>query len=71
RGPARALAPPVPPGAPLQVSGCAKGCARPAPAPWTLVAGAGGFDLAVGGAPWDAPVARGLSVDDARRRIES
>jgi precorrin-3B synthase len=71
RGTARALAPHVPPGAHLHVSGCAKGCARPAPAPYTLVAGAGGFDLAVGGAPWDAPVARGLSVDDARRRIES
>ncbi|MFQ8429971.1 precorrin-3B synthase [Amaricoccus sp. W119] len=40
---ARALAPKVPPGGFLHVSGCAKGCAHPRPAPLTLVAGEAGF----------------------------
>lgn len=35
---ARALAPHLPPGTHLHVSGCAKGCAHPGPAPLTLVA---------------------------------
>lgn len=40
---ARALAPKVPPESFLHVSGCAKGCAHPRPAPLTLVAGEAGF----------------------------
>jgi len=40
---ARALAPHVPEGAVLHVSGCAKGCAHPRPAPHVLVATATGF----------------------------
>lgn len=40
---ARALAPKVPPEGFLHVSGCAKGCAHPRPAPLTLVAGEAGF----------------------------
>jgi len=67
---ARALAPHVPAAAHLHVSGCAKGCARPGPATFTLVARADGFDFVAGGAPQDAPGARGLTLDDARRRIQ-
>jgi precorrin-3B synthase len=40
---ARALAPHVPEGSLLHVSGCAKGCAHPAPAPHVLVATGAGF----------------------------
>lgn len=40
---ATALAPHVPMGKTLHVSGCAKGCAHPAPADFTLVATAAGF----------------------------
>jgi precorrin-3B synthase len=50
---AHALAPFVPGGGFLHVSGCAKGCAHPAPAPLTLVAGAQGF----------APVRNGVAAD--------
>ena len=42
---ARRLAPQVPPGQHLHVSGCAKGCAHPAPANVTLTATAQGFTL--------------------------
>ncbi|SEB01636.1 hypothetical protein [Rubrimonas cliftonensis] len=70
RGAARALAPYVRPGSHLHVSGCAKGCARPGPAPWTLVARGGRFDLVAGGAARDAPAALDLTPDDARRRIQ-
>jgi precorrin-3B synthase len=47
---ARDLAPFVPAGQILHVSGCAKGCACPGPAPFTLVGQSGGF-----GALRDAP----------------
>jgi len=42
---ARKLAPQVPPGQHLHVSGCAKGCAHPRPADITLCATKSGFDL--------------------------
>ena len=42
---AAGLAAHLPEGKTLHVSGCAKGCAHPAPADFTLVAGAGGFTL--------------------------
>ena len=42
---ARSLAPQVPQGQTLQVSGCAKGCAHPGPADLTLCATQTGFDL--------------------------
>ncbi len=67
---ARELAPHLPPGVHLHVSGCAKGCARPGPAPLTLVARDGLFDLVRDGAPWHAPAARGLTPRDVLRRIE-
>lgn len=42
----------------LHVSGCIKGCAHPGPADLTLVGAEGGYDLVVGGAPRDEPLAR-------------
>ena len=53
---ARALAPFVPKAGFLHVSGCAKGCAHPTPAPLTLVAERGGF-APVRGAAGDRPFA--------------
>jgi precorrin-3B synthase len=45
----------------LHVSGCAKGCARPAPTAATLTATAAGYDLVLGGRAGDPPARRGLS----------
>ncbi len=50
------------PGRALHLSGCAKGCADPRPAPLTLVAGADGYALVRNGTAADPPVARGLSL---------
>jgi len=52
---ARRLAPQVPEGRVLHVSGCAKGCALPARADVTLTATAQGFDVIKGGTAQDAP----------------
>ncbi|SCY30072.1 precorrin-3B synthase [Paracoccus tibetensis] len=60
---ARSLAPLVPKGAVLHVSGCAKGCAWPRPADLTLTATAAGFDLIRHGRAADAPTLRGLHPD--------
>ncbi len=61
---ARRLAPQVPQGRLLHVSGCAKGCAHPGAADVTLVATARGFDLIRGGTAQD-PVARcDLTTDE-------
>ncbi|WP_395664493.1 hypothetical protein [Methylocella sp.] len=58
---ARALAPRLPAGRLLHVSGCAKGCALPGPADLTLVGrDDGGFDLVRDGAPWDEPARRAI-----------
>ena len=59
---ARALAPKVPKGMTLHVSGCAKGCAHPAPADITLVAAPDGFGLIRNGVASDQPAIRNLSV---------
>ena len=53
----------------LHVSGCRKGCARAKPAPATLVAEAGGYDLILNGKACDPPSRRGLSVAEARRAL--
>lgn len=59
---ARALAPHLPPGRHLHISGCSKGCAHPGRAPLTLTATAPGrFDLIREGRADDRPDARALS----------
>ena len=52
---ARRLAPIVPKGQHLHISGCAKGCAHPGPADLTLCATATGFDLIHHGRASDTP----------------
>jgi precorrin-3B synthase len=54
---ARALSGRVPAGGFLHVSGCAKGCAHPRPAPLTLVADARGFAAVRNGTAADRPFA--------------
>jgi sulfite reductase beta subunit-like hemoprotein len=46
----------------LHVSGCAKGCAHPAPADFAVVATAAGYDVIENGRADAAPFARGLSL---------
>ena len=58
---ARALAPLLPAGQSLHVSGCAKGCAHPATAEITLVATPHGFDHIRRGTAQAVPQARGLT----------
>ena len=57
---AATLAPWIPADARLHVSGCAKGCAHPAPSALTLIGTADGFDLVRDGSPRDTPAMRGL-----------
>ncbi|UFN47803.1 precorrin-3B synthase [Roseomonas sp. OT10] len=49
----------------LHLSGCAKGCAHPAPAPFTLVGTPGGYALVRGGRAGDRPEAVGLTPEQA------
>jgi precorrin-3B synthase len=58
---AAALAPHVPKGADLHVSGCAKGCAHPARSDLTLVGTDNGFDLVRHGTARDVPTLRDLT----------
>lgn len=61
---ARRLAPLVPKGKHLHVSGCAKGCAHPGSAPATLVAAGGGtYDLILNGSAADNPARPALDPD--------
>ncbi len=55
----------------LHISGCAKGCAHPSPAPFTLVATAGKYGLVRNGKADDAPERTGLSPRDAARALAS
>jgi precorrin-3B synthase len=59
----------------LHVSGCAKGCAYPHPAPVTIVGRDGRYDLIQEGRADAAPELSGLSreriVDEAARRLQS
>jgi precorrin-3B synthase len=57
------LAARIPADSTLHVSGCAKGCAHPGPAPRTLIATAHGFDLVRDGSARDVPALRGLDRD--------
>lgn len=68
---ARALSPHVPPGAHLHVSGCAKGCAHPAPATVTLCATRDGFDLIRNGRADETAVKAGLGVKEILARPQS
>lgn len=61
---ATALAPLVPEGAKLHLSGCAKGCAHPRSAPLTLTATTKGYDLARDAAPGAVPDHAGLDPEE-------
>ncbi len=62
---ARALAPHIPPGRTLHLSGCAKGCAHPGATPLTLTARPEGrYDLIADGRPADPPRHTGLTATD-------
>ncbi|MFZ5964813.1 cobalamin biosynthesis protein CobG [Thalassococcus sp. BH17M4-6] len=61
---ARTLAPRLPRGETLHVSGCVKGCAHPRAADLTLVGRDGAFDLVRQGSPWDEPERRGQTAQD-------
>ena len=54
----------------LHVSGCAKGCARPAATAATFTATATGYDLILDGRGGDPPTRRGLSSDEVARLLE-
>ena len=61
---AQSLVPSLPEGSLLHVSGCAKGCAHPGAAPFTLVGRPGGsFDLIRDGCAGDRPLKTGLTPD--------
>ncbi|MFO7920859.1 MAG: precorrin-3B synthase [Nioella sp.] len=67
---ARALAPHLRPGQRLHISGCAKGCAHPGPAPLTLTAtGPNRFDLVRDGRADATPEATGLSPDQIKKAL--
>jgi precorrin-3B synthase len=59
------MAPLIPDSQFLHLSGCAKGCVHPRPAPITLVGNNGHYDLVLNGAPSDPPAVNGLTLDEA------
>lgn len=61
---ARDIAPLIPEGFTLHVSGCAKGCAHPSAADLTATGTAGRFDLVENGSARDTPFARALTPDE-------
>ena len=61
---ARQIAPHIPSGALLHISGCAKGCACSRSVDWTLVGSPNGFDLISNGDASSKPLARGLAVSE-------
>jgi len=67
---AAALAPHLPPGQRLHVSGCAKGCAHPAAADATLTATQAGFSLIRHGPASGAPEQEGLDPESLLRHPE-
>ena len=56
-------------GTPLHLSGCEKGCAHPGPAPFTLTARDGAYDLVRDGRAWDTPAIRHLTLDEAKAAL--
>lgn len=63
--PARRDAALLRPSGPVHVSGCAKGCAHPGPAPAVLVGRGGRYDLVRDGRAGDVPKRRGLTLGEA------
>ncbi len=59
------------PGLAVHLSGCAKGCAHPAPAAVTLVGGADGYALVRHGRAGDPPAHSGLTLDQAAAMLTS
>ena len=60
---ARSLAPHLPDGTVLHLSGCSKGCAHPGATNFTLTAQTAGFDLVHDGRAQDPPLRRGLTAE--------
>lgn len=58
-------------GVALHVSGCAKGCAHPGPAPLTVVASGGLYAVVADGAASNAAVATGLDAGEVRRLLKT
>jgi precorrin-3B synthase len=54
----------------LHVSGCEKGCARPAATEAVLVGKNGVYDLVLNGKASDSPMMKGLDEAMARRTLE-
>ncbi len=50
----------------LHISGCSKGCAHPCPAPLTLTASTGGYDVIKDGTAADTPQQTGLSPSELK-----
>lgn len=67
---ARRLAPLLPDGATLHVSGCAKGCAMAGATDVTLTGHAGGYDLVRNGRAGDQPQRRDVSAEAIAQRPE-
>jgi precorrin-3B synthase len=65
----RIFAQSAPAGTALHVSGCAKGCAHPSSAPFTLVGHDGHYDLIENGSAADHPVAVHLSPDEVEAEL--
>ncbi len=55
----------------LHLSGCAKGCAHPAPAAAVLVAGRDGYALLRQARAGDAPLRSGLTLAEAAAGLEN
>tara|TARA_R110002072_G_scaffold12511_9_gene53938 strand:+ start:8445 stop:9584 length:1140 start_codon:yes stop_codon:yes gene_type:complete len=68
---ARVLAPHVPAGQVLHVSGCAKGCAHPTTAPLTITATETGYDLIRDGTAADVPDQNDLTPDTLIKLIKA
>jgi precorrin-3B synthase len=62
RADAALLAQALHPGQEVHLSGCAKGCAHPAPAPLTFVARDGRYDIVHDGGAGDKPVTSGITL---------
>ena len=67
---ARRLSADLPEGRVLHVSGCAKGCAHPGTANFTLTGRDGRFDLILNGKPADLPLRQGIRAEDISDRLK-